>query len=88
MIAPLKGTIGSNRNSDYYRRTLALNAIAGIGRLPQVSMPLAIAQSAPIGLSLVGAHGEDMFLLELVNAIHLNIKRSHAEAQSSQRPPR
>jgi amidase len=66
-IAPLKRTIG--RDSDYYRRTLALTSIAGVARLPQVSMPLATASSAPIGLSLIGAHGEDLFLLGVVRAL-------------------
>ncbi|MEX0614198.1 MAG: amidase [Pirellulales bacterium] len=73
-IAPLKGTIGANRDSDYYWRTLSLTAIAGVGRLPQVSMPLATVQSAPIGLSLVAAPGEDMFLLELAKEIDSDIK--------------
>ncbi len=67
-IAPQKGTI-RDRNSDYHRRTGSLNSIAGIGRLPQVSMPLATATSAPIGLSLIGARYEDMFLLEVANVI-------------------
>jgi amidase len=66
-IAPLKGTITFDRNSEYYRRTLSLNAIAGVGRLPQVSIPLAQAGGAPIGLSLLGAHGEDKFLVDVAN---------------------
>jgi amidase len=68
-IAPLKGTITFDRNSEYYRRTLSLNAIAGVGRLPQVSMPLAKLDGAPIGLSLVGAFGEDVFLLDVANIV-------------------
>jgi amidase len=68
-IAPQKGTIGRDRNSDYYRHTLAMTAIAGVARLPQVSMPLATAGPAPIGLSLIGAHGDDSFLLEVARSI-------------------
>jgi amidase len=68
-IAPLKGTVSIDRQGDYYQRTLALGAIAGVGRLPQVSMPLATASGAPIGLSLIAAPGEDFFLLEVANAI-------------------
>lgn len=63
-IAPLKGEHQLDRTSDYYSRTLAIGAISGVGRLPQVSMPLARVGSAPIGLSLVGAQGEDLSLLE------------------------
>jgi amidase len=62
-IAPLKGT-GTDRNSDYYRRTLAFNAIAGVCRLPQISLPLSTASGAPIGLSIIGAYSEDAFLLD------------------------
>jgi amidase len=68
-IAPLKGSHPYDRNSDYYRRTLSLTAIAGVGRLPQVSMPQAKVGAAPIGLSLVAAHGEDSFLLGVADFI-------------------
>ena len=62
-IAPLKGSKAYDRTGDYYWRTLALNAMAGAGRLPQVSMPLGQVDGAPIGLSLLAAHGRDMELL-------------------------
>ncbi|MCI0334548.1 MAG: amidase [Planctomycetes bacterium] len=68
-VAPLKDMVSLDRNSDYYRLTVAFNAIAGVGRLPQVSMPLATASSAPIGLSLIGAYGEDALLLYAVDRI-------------------
>jgi len=68
-IAPLKGAGCYDRGSDYYQRTLALTAIAGVGRLPQVSMPLGRTPAAPIGLSLVGAQGEDLFLLDVAGSI-------------------
>jgi amidase len=68
-VAPLKRTATLDRNSDYYHLTVAFNAIAGVGRLPQVSMPLATASGAPIGLSFIGAHGEDAFLLDFANAV-------------------
>ena len=60
---PIKGTASHDRHGDFYSRTLSLTSIAGIGRLPQVSMPLADVSGVPVGLSLVGAHGEDMWLL-------------------------
>jgi amidase len=68
-IAPLRGSHAYDRDSDYYRRTLSLTAIAGVGRLPQVSMPLATVGSVPIGLSLIAAHGEDLFLLQAAREI-------------------
>jgi amidase len=68
-IAPLKGSHAYSRDSDYYRRTLSLTAIAGVGRLPQVSMPLATVGTVPIGLSFIAAHGEDLFLLQMARAM-------------------
>ncbi|MCL4500348.1 MAG: amidase [Deltaproteobacteria bacterium] len=63
-LAPLKLTLGENRTQGgYYPRTLSLTAIAGLGRLPQVTLPLAEVGGVPIGLSLLAAHGNDAFLL-------------------------
>jgi amidase len=61
--APLKGSNAHDRSSDYYWRTLSINAIAGVGRLPQVSMPLGQVDGAPVGLSLLAARGRDLELL-------------------------
>jgi amidase len=73
-FAPLKGTASHDRHGDYYSRTLSLTSLAGVARLPQVAMPLATADSAPIGISLVAAHGEDLWLLEIAGMVdqHLN----------------
>jgi len=46
-----------------------LTSIAGIGRLPQVTLPLAHVQGVPIGLSLLASHGRDAFLLGVVQMI-------------------
>ena len=63
-LAPIKGTLGLDRTTgDYYPRTLSLTAIAGIGRLPQVTLPVADVSGVPIGLSLLARHGRDGFLL-------------------------
>lgn len=63
-IAPLKGSLGIDRTmGDYYPRTLAFTALAGIGRLPQTTLPMARVHGVPIGLSLLAARGEDAFLL-------------------------
>jgi amidase len=69
--APLKGTVGRRDQdaTDYYPRALALTSIAGVGRLPQVSMPLAECQDAPVGLSLLAGFGRDAFLLGVARAI-------------------
>ena len=49
----------------YYPRTLSLTAIAGLTRLPQVTLPLGNVGGVPVGLSLVAGYGRDPFLLAL-----------------------
>jgi len=45
---------------------LALFALAGVAGVPQITLPLAtLADGSPIGLSLIGAHGTDLPLLDL-----------------------
>jgi amidase len=72
-LAPLKGTIaprGRAAASDYYPRTLSLTSVAGIGRLPQVSLPLAeTSGGVPVGLSLLAANGRDAFLLSVIKRV-------------------
>jgi amidase len=68
-VAPLKGSKAYDRTSDYYWRTLSINAIAGVSRLPQVSMPLGQVDGAPIGLSLLAARGRDRELLAVAKQI-------------------
>jgi amidase len=44
---------------------MCLLCIAGLGGLPQISLPLATLDGCPLGLSLVGRRGADEMLLEL-----------------------
>ncbi len=67
-IAPLKGSILPDSKSDYFSRVLSITGIAGLGRLPEVTMPLATSSRAPIGLSLIAAQYEDAFLLQVCRA--------------------
>jgi amidase len=50
----------------YYLRTLSLTCLAGVGRLPQVSLPWAEVGGVPVGLSLLARYGNDAFLLGAV----------------------
>jgi amidase len=69
-LAPIKGTLGLDRSKDAYSsRTLAFNAIAGIGRLPQVTLPVAEVGGVPIGLSLLAGQGRDGFLLSVAQRV-------------------
>ena len=69
--APLRGqpVIRSASGGSYYPRALALTSVAGIGRLPQVSLPLAVSAEAPVGLSLLAGQGCDAFLLEVIKGL-------------------
>lgn len=72
--APGKGTLGDEaRNPDsqrsYYPRTLSLTSIAGIGRLPQVTLPLGNVEGMPVGLSLAAGYGRDAFLLGAARSV-------------------
>ena len=67
-IAPLRNT--RTAESDEFRaRALSLLCIAGLARLPQVSLPLAKLDGCPLGLSLIAAHGNDTMLLEIARRL-------------------
>jgi amidase len=70
-LAPRKGDPPrrSSSGSGYYSRTLSLTSVAGMGRLPQVSLPVADAGGVPVGLSLLSRHGQDSFLLQLAKRV-------------------
>jgi len=63
-IAPLKGTETSELEVRFRYQALCLLCIAGLGGLPQVSLPLAAFNGCPLGLSVVGRRGADLDLLE------------------------
>ena len=47
---------------------LSLNGIAGLARLPQVTLPLASVTGCPVGLSLIAGPGQDEMLLAFAQA--------------------
>lgn len=62
--APLRSS--SEADLDKVRnRIIELTALAGLAGLPQVTVPVATADNAPVGLSLIGAPGSDRSLLDL-----------------------
>jgi len=69
-LAPRKGSLPMDRSKgSYYPRTVSVISIAGVGKLPQVSMPFASWQGVPVGLSLLTRHGEDAFLLDVITEV-------------------
>lgn len=67
-IAPLK-SMNAADSASFRDRTLSLTCIAGLARLPQVTLPVALVKSAPVGLSLIARHGRDRALLDLVRRL-------------------
>ena len=67
-LPPLRGE-ASAPLLDYRRRTATLAAPAGLGRLPQVSLPATDIEGVPVGLSLLGAFGTDRLLLSTAKRI-------------------
>ena len=54
---------------DLRARALPILCIAGLARLPQVSLPLAELDGCPLGLSLIAASGNDTLLLGLAGRL-------------------
>ncbi|MGH7753641.1 MAG: amidase, partial [Gemmatimonadales bacterium] len=50
-LAPLKGSVirRDDAGGGYYPRALSLTSVAGLGRLPQVSLPLGESAGVPVG---------------------------------------
>ncbi|TXM98856.1 amidase [Methylobacterium sp. WL64] len=69
LVVPTAPTPALPRNpdaatlGDFYARALPLTAIAGHSGLPQITLPVARLNGAPIGLSLIGADGADAALI-------------------------
>lgn len=63
-IAPLK-SMSATDSAAFRDSTLSLTCIAGLARLPQVTLPVARIDGAPVGLSLVARKGRDRALLDL-----------------------
>jgi len=67
-IPPLRNTPPADLD-DFRSRAMSLLCIAGLARLPQISLPLATFDGCPLGLSLVAARGNDTLLLELARRL-------------------
>jgi len=67
-IAPLRSA-GEAGLEDYRNRAIQMMCIAGLSGFPQLSMPLAQRDGAPLGLSLLGPAGSDRALVALAERI-------------------
>jgi amidase len=67
-IAPLL-SCPHEQTTAFRERAMGMLCISGIGRLPQVSLPLATLNGCPLGLSIAAARGNDEMLLALARQI-------------------
>ncbi|QOF79318.1 amidase [Variovorax sp. 38R] len=67
-IAPLRSD-SESAMEDYRNRAIRLLCIAGLAGFPQLSMPLATRDGAPLGISLLGPAGSDRSLIALAERI-------------------
>jgi amidase len=67
-IAPLKST-SEEAIEDYRNRAIRMLCVSGLSGLPQISLPMAKRDGAPLGLSLLGPRGSDRSLISLSNEL-------------------
>ncbi|WP_426391446.1 amidase [Variovorax sp. R-27] len=67
-IAPLRSD-SEAALEDYRNRAIRMLCIAGLAGFPQLSMPLASRDGAPLGISLLGPAGSDRSLVALAQRI-------------------
>ena len=67
--APLKNTPLDDIEIRFRNQAMHLLCIAGLGGLPQISLPMAAIDGLPLGLSLLGPRGADMQLLALARKL-------------------
>lgn len=67
-VAPLAG--GSDEDIEPFRTANEpIGSIAGLGRLPQIVLPMAHVDGLPLGLGLAAQHGNDEMLFSLAIAL-------------------
>ena len=69
-IAPLRNRSQKEIN-EFRDRALSLLCVAGLARLPQVSLPFASLDGCPLGLSLIAARGNETMLLAFARELAL-----------------
>ena len=68
-VAPFKNMPTNDIEIKFRNQAMCLLCIAGLGGLPQVSLPMATLDGLPLGLSLVGPRGTDAQLLALTREL-------------------
>ena len=63
--APLRATASTEIENAYRYRAMQLLCPAGLGGLPQLTIPVGTVDGAPVGLSIMARRGKDMDLMDL-----------------------
>ncbi|MGH1359031.1 MAG: amidase [Burkholderiaceae bacterium] len=71
-VSPLRTQTDQSVLDEYRSRALEMTAPASLAGLPQLTLPLASHNGAPIGISLLGAAGSDRWLIEMAADIELS----------------
>ncbi len=61
-------TIQGEANEQRRSQTMQLSSIAGLSGLPQITIPAGIIEGAPVGISVIAGRGQDLRLLQWVQA--------------------
>jgi amidase len=64
-LPPLRATASAEIETAYRARAMQLLCPAGLGGLPQITVPVGTVDGAPVGLSILARRGRDMALLKL-----------------------
>ncbi|MFU0507145.1 amidase [Pseudaminobacter sp. NGMCC 1.201702] len=67
--APYLASKNEELETIYRHQAMNLLCVAGLGGLPQISLPMVELNGLPIGLSLIGGRGTDLALLDLAKKI-------------------
>ena len=70
-VALLPRGASSAQLSRFYSDALAMNAVAAFGGYPQITIPFRGKADRPLALSVVGARGDDLSLLQFVRRFDL-----------------
>ena len=80
--APLRHSPSNDVEVAFRARAISLLCIAGLGGLPQLTLPLGTLDGCPLGLSILGARGTDSALLALAASLDRMVAPSERDLSS------